>query len=99
MFAREVLHVFTGGSILCRPPDEQKFETVEDFVDQLRKTMENVNENATMRIPIASDQMKLRYDVGSTRETFKLSGDAVWLCNSQRKDCHQNCQMIEMGRI
>ena len=79
MFAREV---YLPVSILCRPPDEQKFETVGD---QLRKTMENVNENARMRIPMASDQMKLRYDVGSTRETFKLSGDAVWLCNSQRK--------------
>ena len=37
-----------------------------------------------MHIRIASDRMKLRYDVESTRETFKC-GDAVWLYNPQRK--------------
>ena len=46
--------------------------------------MENVHEYARTRTRIASDRMKRRYDVGSTRETFKC-GDAVWLCNPQRK--------------
>ena len=53
-------------------------------MDQLRKRMENVHEYARMRTRIASDRMKRRYDVGSTRETFKC-GDAVWLYNPQRK--------------
>ena len=82
MFGREVN--LPVDLLYGRPPDEQKFETVEDYVDQLRNRMENVHEYARMRIRIASDRMKRRYDVGSTRETFKF-GDAVWLYNPQRK--------------
>ena len=82
MFGREVN--LPVDLLYGRPPDEQKFETVEDYVDQLRNRMENVHEYARMRIRIASDRMKRRYDVGSTRKTFKC-GDAVWLYNPQRK--------------
>ena len=97
---RSAVHESTGQTLSClmfgrevnlpvdllygRPPDEHKFETVEDYVDQLRNRMKNVHEYARMRIRIASDRMKRRYDVGSTRETFKC-GDAVWLYNPQRK--------------
>ena len=82
MFGREVN--LPVDLLYGHPPDEQKFETVEDYVDQLRNRMEKVHEYARMRIRIASDRMKRRYDVGSTRETFNC-GDAVWLYNPQRK--------------
>jgi hypothetical protein len=83
MFGREVN--LPVDLLYGRPPDSQKIETVEDYVDQLRTRMENVHEFARMRIRVASDRMKRRYDIGSTREIFQCGDAAVWLYNPQRK--------------
>lgn len=50
MFGREVN--LPVDLLYGRPPGGQKFETVEDYVDQLWKRMENVHEYARMRIRV-----------------------------------------------
>ena len=81
MFGREVnlpLDLLFG-----RPPNE-KVKSLDDYVEMLEKTLENVYEFARIRTRVASDRMKKRYEVGASDDTFK-AGDLVWVYNTKRR--------------
>ena len=82
MFGREVK--FPIDLLYCRPPEPVLPSTVDDYVSNLRGKLEEIHEFARIRMRVASDRMKLRYDVGTTKAVFS-EGDAVWLYNPKRR--------------
>ncbi|CAB4029533.1 Retrovirus-related Pol poly from transposon 412, partial [Paramuricea clavata] len=78
MFGREVrlpIDLLYG-----RPPEPVLPSTVDDYVSNLRGKLEEIHKFARIQMCVASDRMKLRYDVGTTKAVFS-EGDAVWLYN------------------
>ena len=67
-----------------RPPEPEMPGNIEDYVNRLRNRLNEIHEFAGVRMRVASDRMKCRYDVGTTKEMFE-GGDAIWFYNPQRK--------------
>ena len=67
-----------------RPPQPELPNSMEDYVSNLKEKLEDVHNFARIRMRVASDRMKRRYDIGTTRAVFEV-GDAVWLCNPKRR--------------
>ncbi|VEN40030.1 unnamed protein product [Callosobruchus maculatus] len=65
----------------CKPGDDVAGE---DYVTNLRRKMDEADEEVRHNIRTASDRMKMTYDVGSS-ETAYQPGDLVWLYNPQKR--------------
>ena len=57
---------------------------IEDYVSELQEKLEEIHQFARVRMRVASDRMKRRYDIGTSRAVFDV-GDAVWLYNPKRR--------------
>ena len=66
-----------------RSPEPERPEKMDNYVDELQEKLEDIHKFARARMQIASERMKQRYDVGTSRRMFE-SGDLVWLYNPQR---------------
>ena len=66
-----------------RPPRE-KVSNIDDYLSNLQRRMENVHEFARIRMRVASDKMKKRYDASATRIVFEPD-ELVWLFNPKRR--------------
>ena len=69
----------------CPPPPVPELPSViEDYVSELLEKLEESHQFARVWMRVASDRMKRRYDIGTSRAAFDV-GDAVWLYNSKRR--------------
>lgn len=66
------------------PPQEEEQETTTHFVLALRERLRQAQMNARRHLNMTSQAMKLRKDVGATRDALG-PGDKVWLYNPKRR--------------
>ena len=66
-----------------RPPSEKNMDTY-DYVSNLKRRMANVHEFARIRMQVASDRMKRKYDIQASKDVFEVD-ELVWLYNPKRK--------------
>ena len=66
-----------------RPRDSELPSLVDDYVAKLTGRLEGIHDFARIRMRVAGDRMKRRYDVGTTR-VISNKGDAVCLYNPKR---------------
>ena len=67
-----------------RPPEPERPEKMDNYVQELQEKLKDIHKFPRARMQIASERMKQRYDVGTSRKIFE-SEDLVWLHNPQRK--------------
>ena len=66
------------------PPVPELPSVIEDYVSELQEKLEEIHQFARVRMRVASDRMKRRYDIGTSRAVFDVR-DAVWLYNPKRR--------------
>ncbi|XP_050519398.1 uncharacterized protein LOC126893360 [Diabrotica virgifera virgifera] len=78
----------------CRPGEDVAGE---DYVNELRRRMDDIHELVRSNLQIASDRMKKRYDTQAERGCFK-ENDKVWLYNpKKRTGCSPKLQQFWEG--
>lgn len=74
----------TDWSAVWSPPVPELPSVIEDYVSELKEKLEEIHQFARVRMRVASDRMKRRYDIDTSRAVFDV-GDAVWLYNPKRR--------------
>ena len=74
----------TDRSAVRSPPVPELQSVIEDYVGELQEKLEEIHQFARIRMRVARDRMKRRYDIGTSRAIFDV-GDAVWLYNTKRR--------------
>ena len=58
-----------------------------DYADALQERLEQIHEFIRPHLKLQSDRMKERYDLKQLVKLLEV-GEAMWLYNPERKDCH-----------